>query len=282
MNLSLKIMTNSLFLFTARTINPAVTVAIGIYIARSLGVEAFGQFSFILSYFFLVSMICSLGMATIVSRDTAKRPDQIAKYFSNGSFIGILSSAVGLVIMLSLAPLFNLSPEGRHALTILSLSIFASILIFIWESLLITFEKNQYITAIQGAEAIIKCVFSYIAVSRGHGLIYLMTIFMISRFISGILYYFVLRKVFYPLRVKISFEFIKKILSLVPTFAGLYMFSVVFSKIDLLMLAHLKNFSDVGIYSAAYKLLDISFMLPTCIIAVVFPVLSKYAQEDSE
>jgi O-antigen/teichoic acid export membrane protein len=273
------IIKNSLLLFCARVVNPAATIAIGLYIAKFLGVEAFGQFTFILSYFFLFSIIFSLGLATLIGRDTAKTPDQACEYFCNASFIVVLSSGVGLIIMFFLAHFFNLTQEGRDALYTITLSIFPSTLIFIWESLLITFEKNQYIMAIQGIEAVIKIALGYWVLSEGFGLIYLMTVFLVSRYLSGILYYLVIKKVLSPLKIGINFIFVKRLLTLLPPFVTLYVFSVLFSKIDLLMLALLTNFTDTGIYSAAYKLLEISFMLPTCIVSVFFPILSRYAKE---
>jgi len=275
------IIRNSLLLFSARVVNPAVTLAVGLYIAKFLGVEPFGQFTFIMSYFFLFSIIFSLGLGTLISRDTAKTPDQACEYFCNASFIVILSSVVGLIMMFFLAHFFNLTQEGRDALYIINLSIFPSTLIFIWESLLITFEKNQYILTIQGIEGTIKIVLGYLVLSRGFGLIYLMTVFLISRYLSGILYYVVIKKLLSPLKIEINFAFVKRLLTLLPPFVTLYVFSVLFSKIDLLMLALLTNFTDTGIYSAAYKLLEVSFMLPTCIISVFFPILSRYAKESA-
>jgi O-antigen/teichoic acid export membrane protein len=281
-NLNTNIKRNALFLFVARIANPAATVAVGLYIAKTVGVETFGQFSFILSYCFLFAVVFSLGLATMVSRDTAKAPEQRAEYFTNTSAIGLVSGTVGLVLMLLGSRFFQLSSGSRDALAIFSFSILPSILIFIWESLLVTFEKNPYIVAVQTIEAVAKIVGSYILLYKGYGLTSLMTLFLAGRFLSAGLYYLVLKMVFKPLIAPLELPFIKKTLALVPTFAGLYIFSVLLSKTDLLMLALLKDFKDVGIYAAAYKLLEISFLLPTCIVTVLFPVLARYAQNSSK
>lgn len=282
MNPRINLIKNTILLFIARIANPASTIAIGLYIAKSLGVEAFGHFSFILSYFFLFSVIFSLGLGTIITRDTAQKPDQTAKYFSGTSVIGIISGAAGLLIMFLAANFFNLPEEAKKALYILGLAIFSSILIFIWEALLITFEKNQYIIVVQSIESVVKLTFGFFILYEGYGIVLLMTIFMLTRYLSLLLYYLALKKVFHPLTFYVDLAFVKKILLLVPTFAGLYIFSVLFSKTDMLMLALMKNFNDVGIYSAAYKLLEIAFMLPICVITVFFPVLSRYAKESPE
>ncbi|KPK36919.1 MAG: hypothetical protein AMK70_00590 [Nitrospira bacterium SG8_35_1] len=279
MNLFSTIIKNSSFLFFARVANPAVTVVIGLYIAKTLGVEYFGQFSFVLSYFFLISMVFSLGLGTIVSRDTAKSPEEVGLYFSNASLIGIVSGAAGIILMLLTASLFNLSGEGISALYIISLAIFPSILIYIWESLIITFEKNHYIVAVQSVESLIKIVLGFFFLYKGYGLAALMGVFLFSRVAGGVIYYFALARIFRPMALKIDMRAVRKIVMMVPAFAGLYVFSVLFSKLDIMMIALMKDYNDVGIYSAAYKLLEISFMLPTCVIAVFFPVLSRYSKE---
>lgn len=281
MNLNSNIKRNALFLFVARIANPAATVAVGLYIAKTVGVETFGQFSFILSYCFLFGVVFSLGLATMVSRDTAKAPDQRAQYFTHTSAIGLASGTAGLVLMLLGGRFFPLSPGGRDAMTIFSFSILPSILIFIWESLLVTFEKNPSIVAVQTVEAVVRIVGGYLLLYHGYGLTGLMTLFLVGRFLSAGLYYWVLKKAFRPLNAPLELPFIKKTLASVPTFAGLYIFSVLLSKTDLLMLALLKDFKEVGIYGAAYKLLEISFLLPTCIVTVLFPVLARYAQNSS-
>lgn len=269
-------------MFGARTSNLAATFAIGLYIAKFLGVAAFGQFSFILYYCFLFSVISSLGLGTLVIRDAVKAPQRRSEFFSNASFIVLASSGLGLIVMLGGTALFDLSRTGRVALWVMCFSVVPSTLICIWESLLISFEKNHYIAAVQSVEAVLKIILGYTILVKGYGIVYLMILFLAARVCSGILYFVVLHKVLAPLRLRIDFSFIRKMLAMVPTFAGLYIFSVLFSKIDLLMLVVMKDFNDVGIYSAAYKLLELSFMLPTCIITVLFPILSRYAQSSPE
>ena len=269
---------NAACLFGARTINLAATFALGLYIAKCLGVAAFGQFSFILYYCFLFSVIFSLGLGTLVIRDVVKAPQKRSELFSSASCIALISSGLGLIVMLGGTGLFDLSREGRMALWVMSFSVVPSTLIYIWESLLTGFEKNHYIAAVQSVEAALKLIFGYIILVKGYGIVYLMILFLTARVCSGILYFVVLRKMLAPLRLRIDFGFMRKMLAMAPTFAGLYIFSVLFSKIDLLMLAIMKDLNDVGTYTAAYKLLEISFILPTCIITVLFPSLSRYAQ----
>jgi O-antigen/teichoic acid export membrane protein len=276
------ILKNSAFLFVARAINPAVTIIIGFYIAKKLGVGYFGQFTFILTYFFIMSIVFSLGLGTIVGRDTAKSPEEAGDYFLNASLIGVASGAVGLIVILLTSHFFNLSEEGKRGLYIISLSIFPSILIYIWESLLITFERNHYIVIIQAVESAVKIVLGFFVLTMGYGLVALMGVFLIARVTGAVLYYFALTRMFRPLTLSPNIKFIRKIITMVPTFAGLYIFSVIFSKIDVMMIALIKDYNDVGIYSAAYRLLETSFMLPACIIAVFFPVLSRYAKTSKQ
>lgn len=274
-----KIIKNSSLLFLARAANLAATFAIGIYIAKFSGVAPYGEFSFVMTFFFLFSVVFSLGLGTIISREVAKYPEKLGDYFSNATFIGILSSLVGLVAMVSASFLFNLSTEGRHGLYVLSLSIVPSSLTFIWESILITFERSDSIFVVQLIETALKVILAYMVLESGYGMVGLMAVFLVTRLMTGILYLFILHKMVNKTPTGVSADSVRSILSLVPTFAGLYIFSVLFSKIDLMMLSLMKNFNDVGIYSAAYKLLEISFILPTCVVTVMFPLLSRWANE---
>jgi O-antigen/teichoic acid export membrane protein len=132
---------------------------------------------------------------------------------------------------------------------------------------------------VQFVEAALKVALAYIVFESGRGMVGLMTVFLATRLLTGILYLAVIQKMVKRVPAGVSADSVMRILHCVPTFAGLYIFSVLFSKIDLMMLSLLKNFNDVGIYSAAYKLLEISFILPTCVVTVIFPILSRCARE---
>lgn len=278
MGISLNLLSNALYLFAARIINPASTIILGFLIAKEQGVGTFGRFSFILSFFFLASVVASLGISTLITRETAKNPELRNIYFANSAIIGIIASGLGLVLIILIGYFYNLGYDGRYALLILSFSIFPAVQIFYWEAFLITFEKNLLIIPVQAIEAVVKVTLGLMIITKGMGLVALMAVFLGSRYLSAGLYLLVIRKVFAPLRFDLRLDYIKHILSLMPTFAGLYIFSVLFSKLDMMMLALLKDYNDVGLYSAAYKLLEISFFFPTCLVAVFFPILAQTAE----
>jgi O-antigen/teichoic acid export membrane protein len=271
----------AVYLFIARVANPAATVILGLLIARS-SVETFGQYSFIVTYCFLFTMVFSLGIGTLVSRDTAKAPQQTANYFKHSSIIGIISGAIGLVIMAATCNFFKMTAQAKAAYLILSISIMPSILVIIWESLLITFEKNFYIVIVQIFEATVRLIIGFKLLFSGYGLTALMTLFLITRFISCGLYFTILISFFRPLTKPLEKVFLVRLLKSTFAFAGLYVFSVLLSKIDMVMLAILRDYEQVGIYSAAYKLLEICILFPTCIITVLFPLLSRYAHTSLE
>lgn len=276
------IIKNSSLLFLARVANLAATFAIGLYLARFSGVASYGEFSFVMTYFFIFSTISSLGLGTITSREVAKHPERLGGYFHDAGAIAFVSSLIGLIVMVSVSFCFDLSREGRSGFYLLTLSLIPSTLIYLWESLLITVEKNGTIIVVQSVEAFLKVVLAYLVLESGFGLVGLMAVFLATRLLAAGLYLPVLRRVVKGAPAGVGSTSVQLILSSVPTFAALYIFSVLFSKIDLVMLSLLKDFHDVGIYGAAYKLLEISFLLPTCVVTVIFPVLSRCASEAPE
>jgi O-antigen/teichoic acid export membrane protein len=280
--MDLRILRGSVLVFAARVANPAATVLLGLLIARQGGVAVFGQYSFMVTYCFVMSMMFSLGIGTLIARDTAKAPQEVRGYFTHASVVGAAAGMAGLAIALLTAPFFRMSGESLTAFNIVSISIIPSILIVIWESLLITFEKQRAILAIQGAEGAIRLGLGWMLLSGGAGLVAIMTLFLVTRAASCAVYYLALRHYFHPLSHSISRPFLAHMLRATMPFAALYVFSVVLSKADTVMLAAMRDYQEVGIYSAAYKLMEIGFLFPTCVVSVLFPVLSRHAHESPD
>ncbi|MGD9503304.1 MAG: flippase [Syntrophobacteraceae bacterium] len=271
---------NTILLFAARLMNPAAAVIVGLVFAKRDGVEPFGEFSFVLAYCFLFGVVFSLGLGTLIGREAAKEPEKSADYLASATFISLVSAAAGGLCMFAPAGFFHLSGNAKWGLFIMGLSIFPSILIFVWEALLITMERNNQLLAYQGVEGLLKVSLSLPAIHFGYGIIGVTSVFLFARLVCAAGYFGVLRSALRPMSWKVNPETVRKLLFLTPTFALLHILAVVFAKSDIVLLALLSDFNAVGIYGAAYKLLEMTFIPPTCVVSVLFPILSRHAKEN--
>ena len=71
-----KYFTNISWLLGERVLRMAVSLFVGIYIARYLGPERFGLLSYALSFVWLFSSLASFGLDDILVRELVKQPKQ--------------------------------------------------------------------------------------------------------------------------------------------------------------------------------------------------------------
>ena len=94
---SRRIAANFLSLAGSQFISRIVQLAIFVYLARFLGKNDFGIFSFGLAFAFLFVIIADFGLSTLIVREISRDKKSAPKYLSNSITIKLLLSAIAFV-----------------------------------------------------------------------------------------------------------------------------------------------------------------------------------------
>ena len=86
---------NTYFIFTGQAIQMVLSFILVPIAARFLGEDGFGKYSLGMTISYLVLMINDLGINTYITREIAKRNDELNKYYANALIIKILSISLG-------------------------------------------------------------------------------------------------------------------------------------------------------------------------------------------
>ncbi|MFB1036723.1 MAG: oligosaccharide flippase family protein, partial [Sinobacterium sp.] len=84
-NLSAKriIVKNTLWLLSEKAVLIGGCLLLSIFIARFLGPESFGRYSYLLSFVSLLTPLFALGMSNVLMREFAKTPNKIANIITS-------------------------------------------------------------------------------------------------------------------------------------------------------------------------------------------------------
>jgi len=88
------------------------------------------------------------------------------------------------------------------------------------------------------------------------------------------------KKIVGAIPVVVELQFVKKLVRLVPTFTLISALSVLYWRIDMLMLSKMTTMVEVGVYAAAYRLMEACKSLPLSITRAMFPGLSQMCSAD--
>ena len=277
-----RIIKNSIFLLSARVLALFLSFFLVLAVARLLGVEGFGVYSLVISLLIIFQTISSMGIPLSVPREVAKHKEQVGKYFFNVSLAALVIAACIAGAMILTGRILRYGSEITSCLNVLSLYLFPSAIIMVAEGIFLALEKVKMITFSNVFEHGLKLILSLLVLFLGKGILALIVVLVLVRFLTLFFNLYLLRQTIPFPRLEIDLTFCYGFLRLSITFALLYILVNIFFKIDVVILSKLRGTVDVGIYSAAYKLWEVFFLVPATVSTVVFPLLSQRFQTSRE
>lgn len=276
-----KITKNSAIIFFNRLINPVIAMVLVIYVARYLSVEDMGKYSFIRSYFSIFMVIASFGLQRPLIRDIAKNKKSVGIYFFNSALLGLVSS-IGMIGLAGvIVNLANYSADVRTGIYIISFSLLATTLNEYCQAVFAAFEKFGQNTIIILASSVVRTVAAILFLISGYGLIALISVILAVNFLELLLKLIVVKKMIGTIPMKLEPVFQKNLIRMIPTFTLISVLSVIYWRIDILMLSKMTTMVEIGIYAAAYRLMETCKGLPLSIARAMFPGLSQMCGSDA-
>lgn len=276
-----KVARNTLYLTISEFVLKIVGVLWIVFLARSFSVPTYGEYNFIIAYIAIFSFLPDFGVGLIVIREIARDPKHAPEYIGNSFILNGILALVTFIVIAASGVVFGV-PVQIYPLLVISaitlvLSTFRSVAIFYFDGT----EKMQYSAVLNTLNTILLVICAVAGVALGFGLYGIFIGMLVGTVISlGISWAtalgFVKPEFVYDRKTVIYY--LKQGVPL-----GLAAFAaLVYSHIDVLIMAKLIGNRAVGIYSAAtpftfglIQLLNVPF------IVAVFPALSRLHNEDT-
>jgi O-antigen/teichoic acid export membrane protein len=280
---------NTAYYTLALVIQKALAFVYFAFLARGLGVEDQGKYSFAFSFTTIFSVFVDVGLSSVLTREIAKDKSNTKKILANVLGVKIiLSSFVYLLIIL----LINLMgyPEITKNL------VYLTGLIMLLDTFSSTFwgvlRGNQNLKY----ESVGGIIFQFLVVGLGLSLLYfkvgvtmqVLAVMFGSSFLCIFSYAEMRRRV----NIKPSFEFdfplIKKLIIISIPFALTGLLARLNTQVDTIFLSKIGCASreicdsNVGIYSVATKIILAIHFIPLAFVAALFPALSEYFATDKK
>jgi O-antigen/teichoic acid export membrane protein len=273
MNLSSKIAYNTLIQVISKiiaTILGLFTIAI---ITRYLGQTGFGEYTTIIAFTSIFAIIADLGLTLVTAQMISQPGADQEKILKNLFGLRLISAIISLVPAPLVVIFFPYAPIVKWGVAITAFSFLFSSLNQIPVGI---FQKKLRMDKVSFAEVagrIILFLGTLIAVRFNYGLLGIMFAAGASNILSFALHY-----IFAAKFAKIGFAFdkiiwreiIKKSWPIALTIA----LNLIYLKTDTLILSLVKPQAAVGIYGAAYKVIDVVITLPFMFAGVILPIMT--------
>lgn len=253
-------------------------ISIGL-ITRYLGKEGFGNYATVMAFFSFFGAIGDLGLYSVSTREISRSKADESSIMGNIFSIRIISSLIILIIAPILVLFFPYPQEVKYAIIIIAASfLFSSA----YQVLNGVFQKNLAMDKVAISELagkILQVVLIIVAVKYKLSFQWVISSLFFYMVLSFLLVLFWSKK-YIKLRFKFDFYYWKKFLKESYPVGISAIVTFVYFKIDTIILSVMRSSADVGIYNAAYKVIENISFFPAMIVGLIFPIMSQYIYSD--
>ena len=268
-----KYFANTSWLLGERALRIAVSLFVGIYVARYLGPERFGLLSYALSFVGIFVALATLGLDEVVVRELIKTPEQREKILGTSFLLKLVGTLLMWAAILVAIPL----TENDLQTNILIIIIAFGTVFQAFNVIDLNFQakvKSKYVVHAQFVQLIISSIVKIILVVNEAPLIWFASVYILDVIVlaMGLVFAYLYNgdNIF---SWKWSFETSKYLLhdSWPLILAGVVI--SVYMKIDQVMIKEMLGAKEVGLYAAAVKLSEAWYFIPMAIASSLFPAI---------
>lgn len=282
MNTARSIFKNTLALFLARLSYMGSSVLLVFFLSRSLQAEGLGSYSTAMAFFSLGGLACELGLPNFIPRELAKDLSQTNRYLTHTSVLAIVTALVIVLGLAGVTPNLSYSSETIVSILLAALALIPTALRVVLNAIFVSHHRTEYMAFTTLVWTIVRVVGSLYLLQRGYGVVSIMTIFSLTSFLSVLnSFYYYVKYIDTP-RWEFDWGFFKSMLRDLKAFILLAVIGSIFNQSETIILSLVKNETEVGFYSAAFKLITLWYLIPQSYMSVVFPVLTRSHQESTQ
>lgn len=273
---------NTSWMFAEQMLRMVAGLFVGIWVARYLGPEQFGVFSYAIAFTAIFAGVAKLGLDGIVVRDLVIYPENSKSYMGTAFWLKCFGGFFTFILMLVAIWITKNSAETDLYILIISSGLvfqsFEVVDFYFQSKVLVKFVSICKILQL-GLSSIIKVylvlikgeLICFVWVSLFDQLFLAVSLFLAYRYHKAESFYNVFDWVIAKKLLKDSWPLI---------FSGLAI--MIYMRIDQVMLGKMLGDESVGIYSAAVRLSEAWYFMPLTIVASVFPSIIEAKKQNEE
>lgn len=246
---------------------------VGIWVARYLGPERFGLFSYAIAFAALFGSIAKLGLDRVVVRDLVNSPDQRDRYLGTAFWLKMGGALVMFVVVALATQLAaNDRTTNLYIFILASGAIFQSfeVVDFYFQSRIL----SKFVSICKVAQLVASSLLKICLIFFGANLFWFVLVSLVDQMILALSFYFAYRYQrlggFYR---HFEWEKAKELLrdSWPLIISGFVL--MIQARIDQVMLKEMVGSTELGYYTSALRLIEVYSFVPMILITSLFPAI---------
>jgi O-antigen/teichoic acid export membrane protein len=274
--LAKKIAYNTIISAVSRVSGTAIALFTLGLVTRYLGQDGFGNYSIVMAFLYIFSVLADLGLYSItlreISKEGAAESEIVSQAFSFRFFSGLFIFALAPAV----AWFFPYSIETKIGIALAAFGFWflsnTQVLVTVFQKYL----KMERVAIGELAGRIIQIGLVGFFVFKDMGFFNIILATSFGSLANFLLVYIFVQK-YTAVKIRWDLSYWRRIMKKSFPLAISAIFVMIYFKMDTLMLSLMKPAGDVGIYGVAYKILESLIFFPALFVGLLMPLLSKYA-----
>ncbi len=273
---------NTSWIMAEKVFNLGIAFLVTILVARYLGPEQFGMLSYAISLVSLFAIAGHMGLSGLVIREIVKKPNEIDTTLGTTFFLKLFGIIIGFILLVFFAFISeDMGSNEFWILIIVALSVLLqpfSVIDF-WFSAQV---QAKYTSISRTVALVLSSIFKISLIASSASVVLFAYSNLILSVVAAIflIYFYNKHATVLTKSWKFSSTRAKELLSQGwMIFLGA-IFTIIYLKMDQVMLKWLIGSEEVGVYSVASTLSEAWYFIPIAIVSSFFPKLIKLRKTD--
>lgn len=263
---------NTSWMFVAQVMS-IVSLFVNVWVARYLGPEEFGSFSYVIAFIGIFSFIANLGIADVIIKELVNKPEDRDKIMGTSFRLLFFSSLIAFFVSSASAFIFEQNTFLRLLIILASSSfLFSSFNIIPHYFQASVLAKKNAIA--QMITIVVSSAFKIYLIISGQSLLFFVFAFLLDSVVFTIIYLINYRREGFKI---LAWKYDKLIFKKIFSASILLMFAsaagYLLMKVDQVMIKSYLDEVAVGYYAAAVKMSEAWYFIPGIICTSLFPAI---------
>lgn len=266
---------NVFWLSVSQLAGRIIRSAVIIYAARVLGAAEYGVFSYALGLAGFFTIFADNGISVLLTKEVAQQPEKAKSYFSTSLWLKSALLLGTTLLIIFVAPYFSKIEQAKTLLPFVALLVIFDNLREFSNAFFRAKEKMEFEALTTIFMNITITVLGFVALyfSKSAGAI---TFSYVGSAGAGFLAaIFILKEEFFGIIKNFDRKLVRPILKLSWPIALSGLLGAFMMNVDIIMLGWFKTETEIGLYSAGQKIVQLLYVLPGIIASAVFSPTSR-------
>jgi O-antigen/teichoic acid export membrane protein len=260
-----------------------VTLAIGLasiaILTRYLGPDDYGRYTLALTYMQLFGVLADVGLFTIVVREISRHPERTERLVGNTLTLRLLLAAAAIVLAALVSLLLPYDPDVREAILLAGLPLLFGML------------NTTFVTVLQARLRMSRAVIGDVAgralslaavalvVVLDLGFLAVMGAAAAGALATAVVTMLLTRRLV-ALRPRSEPRVWRRLLATALPLGVALAVNELYFRADTLIISLFEPYQQVGLYTLAYRMLELTLVFGTVFLTTTFPLLSQAVADD--